>query len=175
MTPRPDQFPSEEDALLWTLDEIGRLVSQSGDPSETLNNVVLLIKQRFQTDVCSVYLLEPDRVSLALAATIGLRPGSVGQVRMRVTEGLVGLVAERLEPQVVADATTHPRCKYFPETGEDPHHSFLGVPVLDHGLLQGILVVQTVEPRTYSTDDVRMLTMAGRQLAPVVSAARTQG
>ena len=175
MTPRLDQFPVEEDALLWTLEDIGRLVSQSGDPSETLNNVVLLIKERFQTDVCSVYLLEPDRVSLVLAATIGLRPGSVGQVRMRVTEGLVGLVAERLEPQVVADATTHPRFKYFPETGEDPHHSFLGVPILDHGLLQGILVVQTLEPRTYSADDVRMLTMAGRQLAPVVSEARTQG
>ncbi len=175
MTPRLDQFPVEEDALLWTLEDIGRLVSQSGDPSETLNNVVLLIKERFQTDVCSVYLLEPDRVSLVLAATIGLRPGSVGQVRMRVTEGLVGLVAERLEPQVVADATTHPRFKYFPETGEDPHHSFLGVPILDHGLLQGILVVQTLEPRTYSADDVRMLTMAGGQLAPVVSEARTQG
>ncbi len=48
---RLDQFPSEEDALLWTLDEIGRLISQSGDPSETLNNVVLLIKERFQTAV----------------------------------------------------------------------------------------------------------------------------
>ena len=172
---RFDPFPSEEDALLWTFDEIGRLVSQSGDPSETLTNVVLLIKERFQTDVCSVYLLESDRASLVLAATIGLYPGSVGQVRMRVTEGLVGLVAERLEPQVVADATTHPRFKYFPETGEDPHHSFLGVPILDHGVLQGILVVQTREPRTYSAEDVRMLTMAGRQLAPVVSEARTQG
>ena len=175
MTPRFAQFPAEEDALLWPLEDIGRLVSQSGDPSETLNNVVLLIKERFQTDVCSVYLLEPDRVSLVLAATIGLRPGSVGQVRMRVTEGLVGLVAERLEPQVVVDATTHPRFKYFPDTGEDPYHSFLGVPILDHGLLQGILVVQTLEPRTYSADDVRMLTMAGGQLAPVVSEARTQG
>lgn len=172
---RIDQFPSEEGALLWTLDEIGRLVSQSGDPAETLNNVVLLIKERFQTDVCSVYLLEPDRVSLVLAATIGLHPDSVGRVRMRVTEGLVGLVAEQLEPQVVADATTHPRFKYFPETGENPHHSFLGVPVLDHGLLQGILVVQTVASRAYSAEDVRMLTMAGRQLAPVVSEARTLG
>jgi glycogen phosphorylase len=170
-----DSFAAEEGSLLWTLDEIGRLVSQSGDPSETLTNVVLLIQKRFQTDVCSVYLLEPDRASLVLAATIGLRPDSVGRVRMRLTEGLVGLVAEQLEPQVVADATTHPRFKYFPETGEDPHQSFLGVPVIDHGLLQGILVVQTVEPRVYNPDAVRMLAMAGRQLAPIVSEARTLG
>ena len=165
----------DEDSRLWTLDEIGRLVSDSGDPAETLTNVALLIQRRFQTDVCSVYLLEPDRTSLVLAATIGLRGDSVGRVRMRLSEGLVGLVAEQLEPQVVPDATTHPRFKYFPETGEAPHQSFLGVPVIDHGLLQGVLVVQTKEPRSYGADDVRMLTVAGRQLAPIVSEARTAG
>ena len=94
---------------------------------------------------------------------------------MRLTEGLAGLVAEQLRPQVVADATTHPRFKYFPEAGEDPYRSFLGVPIIDRGLLQGVLVVQTIEPRTFGADDVRMLVMAGAQLAPIVSEARTLG
>jgi starch phosphorylase len=164
-----------EGSLLWTLEEIGRLVSQSGDPSETLTNVVHLIQRRFQTDVCSVYLLERDRASLVLAATIGLRSDSVGRVRMRLTEGLAGLVAERLEPQIFADATTHPRFKYFPEAGEDPYRSFLGVPVIDRGLLQGVLIIQTIEPRSFSADDVRMIITAGAQVAPVVSEARTLG
>lgn len=171
----PEPFPPGEGSLLWTLEEVGRLVSQSGDPAETLANVVLLIQRRFQTDVCSVYLLEPDRASLVLAATIGLKPDSVGRVRMRITEGLAGLVAERLQPQVVADATTHPRFKFFPEAGEEPYKSFLGVPIIDHGLLQGVLVVQTLDSRVYSDDDVRMLTMAGAQLATVVGEARTIG
>jgi glycogen phosphorylase len=166
---------TSESSLLWTLEEIGRLASQRGDPSETLTNVVHLIQERFQTDVCSVYLLEPDRANLVLAATIGLRPESVGRVRMRVTEGLAGLVAERLQPQIVADATAHPRFKYFPEAGEDPYRSFLGVPVIEHGLLQGVLVVQTVDARTFSADAVRMLVMAGAQLATIVSEARTRG
>ena len=48
-------------SLLWTLEEISHLVSGSGNPSETLTNIVNLIQQRFVTDVCSVYLLEPDR------------------------------------------------------------------------------------------------------------------
>ena len=69
-----------EGSLLWTLEEIGRLVSQRGDPSETLTNVVHLIQERFQTDVCSVYLLEPDRANLVLAATIGLRVPFGGRV-----------------------------------------------------------------------------------------------
>jgi starch phosphorylase len=166
---------TQEGSFLWTLEEISRLVSQSGNASETLTNIVHLIQRRFETDVCSVYLLEPDRANLVLAATIGLRPESVGRVRMRLTEGLAGLVAEQLRPLVVADATTHPRFKYFREAGEDAYHSFLGVPVIDRGLLQGVLVVQTQEPRVFSQDDVRMLVMAGAQLSPIVSEARTLG
>ena len=51
------------------------LVSSRGNPSETLTNVVQFIHRRFETDVCSAYLLEPDRANLVLAATVGLRPG----------------------------------------------------------------------------------------------------
>src|SRR6185295_16715520 len=120
-------------------------------------------------------LLEPDRANLVLAATVGLRRESVGRVRMRLTEGLAGLVAEQLRPQCVADATEHPRFKYFPEAGEDLYRSFLGVPIVDRGLLQGVLVVQTIDARSFDPDDVRMLTMAGAQLAPIVSEARTMG
>jgi starch phosphorylase len=165
----------QEESRLWTLEEIGRLISQSGNASETLTNIVHLIQRRFETDVCSVYLLEPDRSNLVLAATIGLRPESVGRVRMRLTEGLAGLVAEQLRPQYFADATMHPRFKYFSEAGEDPYRSFLGVPVVDRGLLQGVLVVQTIEPRVFSPADVGMLVTAGTQLASVVSEARTLG
>ena len=118
-------------------------------------------------------LLMAGAMGLVLAATIGLDPVSVGRVRMRLTEGLVGLVAEELEPQVVVDATVHPRFKYFPEAREDAYHSFLGVPMLDRGLLVGVLVVQTIAARAFSRDDVRMLTTAASQLAPIVSDART--
>src|SRR5262245_46285477 len=92
---------------------------------------------------------------------------------MRLSEGLAGLVAERLCPQVVADAASHPRFKYFPDAGEDPYRSFLGVPIIDRGLLQGVLVVQTIEARVFSPDEVQMLTVAGNQLSPIVSEART--
>jgi glycogen phosphorylase len=170
MTPSETQDPV---SLLWTLEEISHLVSRSGNPSETLNNIVNLIQRRFGTDVCSVYLLEPDRANLVLAATIGLRQESVGQVRMRVNEGLAGLVAEQVRPVVVEDATTHPRFKYFRDAGEDPYRTFLGVPIVDRAVLQGVLVVQTRESRAFTQDDVRMLTTAGAQLAPIVTEART--
>ena len=171
----PEHIGTEPGALFWTLDEIGRLVSNSGNPSETLTNIVDLIQRRFETDVCSVYLLEPDRATLVLAATVGLRAESVGRVRMRLNEGLTGLVGESMQPLVVEDATRHPRFKYFREAGEDPYHSFLGVPLVDRGLLQGTLIVQTVEPRVFDQGEVRMLATAGAQLGSIVSEVRALG
>ena len=170
-----DVAARHEDSFLWTLEEISRLVSASGNASETLTNIVHLIQQRFGTDVCSVYLLEPDRANLVLAATIGLRLESVGRVRMRLNEGLAGLVAEQVRPQVFADAPSHPRFKYFPEAGEDLYRSFLGVPIVDRGLLQGVLVLQTIEARTFSAEDTRLLTMAGGQVSSIVTEARALG
>jgi len=165
---------TEEALSLWTLEEIGRVVSQSGDPDETLRNVVHLIRRRFATDVCSLYMLDFERANLVLSATVGLDPDSVGKVRMRLDEGLVGLVAETGQPQVLADATTHRRFKYFPDAGEDRYHSFLGVPVIARGLLQGVLVIQTIESRVFGPHDVRMLAAAATQVAPILFDARRQ-
>ncbi len=163
---------SQESSLLLTLEEISQLVSHSHQPGETLANIVRLIQGLFHTDVCSVYLLEPERGELVLGATIGLRPDSVGRVRMRLDEGLTGLVAEKMAPVTVDDAFAHPRFKYFPEAGEDPYHSFLGVPLVEGGAVQGVLVVQTVEPRAFSPNEIRMLVTVAAQLAPLVSEAR---
>ncbi len=69
----------ERDAShILTLEEIANLAAEGGKPAETLMNVVALIAKRFDADVCSVYLLEPDRNNLVLAATVGLRPKCIG-------------------------------------------------------------------------------------------------
>ncbi len=164
--------PTDESSLLLTLEEISQLVAHSHDAGETLTNIVRLIQGRFHTAVCSVYVLEPERGELVLAATVGLQPDAIGRVRMQLGEGLTGLVAERTGPVMVADAFNHPRFKYFPEAGEDAYHSFLGVPLLEGGVLLGVLVVQTAAPRTFSKSEVRMLVTVAAQLASLVGDAR---
>jgi starch phosphorylase len=160
-------------SLVLTLEEISNLAAEGGKPADTLMNLVALIAKRFRTEVCSAYLLEPDRSNLVLAATLGLHPSCIGTLRMPLNEGLTGLVAERVLPVDVDDVRNHPRFKYFKESGEEEYHSFLGVPLIDRGILQGVLVVQTKDPRTYRDHEIRMLTEAASQVAPVVSEART--
>src|SRR6202140_3330302 len=165
--------PAQDENYVLTLEEIANLATEGGNPAETLMNVVALIAKRFHTDVCSAYLLEPDRANLVLAATLGLRPKCIGTLRMGIHEGLAGLVAEQVRPVAVEQVKTHPRFKYFSEAGEDEYQSFLGVPLIDRGVLQGVLVVQTLEPRIFRQDEVQMLAEAAAQVAPAVSEART--
>jgi glycogen phosphorylase len=160
-------------SYVLTGEEIGNLVGEPGKPAETLMNVVALIARRFGTDVCSAYLLEPDRANLVLAATLGLRPECIGKLRMAVSEGLAGLVAEQVRPVAVEHARNHPRFKYFSDAGEDAYRSFLGVPLIDRGVLQGVLVVQTIEARSFPENEIRQLTEAAHRVAHVVSEART--
>jgi starch phosphorylase len=160
-------------SYVLTWEEISKLAAEPGKPADTLMNVVALIARRFGTDVCSAYLLEPDRANLVLAATLGLRRECVGKLRMAVNEGLTGLVAEQVRPVAVEQVRNHPRFKYFSESGEDGYQSFLGVPLIDRGVLQGVLVVQTIEARAFPENEIRLLTEAAKRVAPVVSEART--
>jgi glycogen phosphorylase len=160
-------------SYVLTLEEIANLTEVGVKPADTLMNVVALIATRFKTDVCSAYLLEPDRSNLVLAATLGLHPKCIGTLRLALNEGLAGLVAEQVRPVAVEDVKNHPRFKFIKESGEEAYHSFLGVPLIDRGILQGVLVVQTIEPRVFLDREIRMLVDAANQVAPVVSEART--
>src|ERR1700688_2116016 len=168
-----DQAACSLDAsYVLTWEEVASLTAEPGKPAETLMNVVALIARRFGTDVCSAYLLEPDRANLVLAATLGLRRECIGTLRLSLNEGLAGLVAEQVHPVAVEKVSLHPRFKFFRESGEEQYQSFLGVPLIDRGVLQGVLVVQTIDSRAFLADEIRMLMEAAAQVAPVVSEAR---
>jgi phosphotransferase system enzyme I (PtsP) len=139
------------------LEAIGTLIGESGDLRATLDRIVSLVANRLDMEVCSIYRFAPESNALFMVATHGLDPSSVGTVSMRVDEGLTGFVIEKGEPVMAIDALAHPRYKYFPETGEERYHSFLGVPIVDRREPLGVLVVQTSRRRRFTRDEVRLM------------------
>ena len=79
---------------------------------------------------------------MELFATEGLDPAAVHVTRLKPGEGLVGEIMRQGRPLNLSDAPSHPAFSYRPETGEDPFHAFLGVPLLRGGRSIGVLVVQ---------------------------------
>src|SRR5262245_52843128 len=116
---------------LRLLEDVGAIIAHSSDLRASVQEIVETIAEHLSMEVCSLYVYDAERQLLTLWATTGLDPISVGKVSMGVDEGLTGIVIQHLEPVMAVDAMAHPRYKYFPETGEERYHSFLGVPLVD--------------------------------------------
>lgn len=154
------------------LEKVSALIGQSENLQETLDSVVQVVAERMRTEACSLYLLDERGETLTLWATTGLDRKAVGRVQMRVGEGLTGLVIENMEPVAVPDAPVHPRFKFFPETREERYHSFLGVPVFERKAPLGVLVVQTLRRRQFTSEELSLLRTIAAQLAAVLVQAR---
>ena len=122
--------------------------------------------------MCSLYILDQRAQRLTLWATTGLERSAVGKVTMSVEEGLTGMAIEKLEPVMAVDAIAHPRYKFFPETGEEKYHSFLGVPIIERSMPIGVLVVQTLRRRRFARHEIRLLRAIGTQVGSIIAQAR---
>ena len=157
---------------LHTLQDISALILRSHDLNETINNIVDLVAERADSDVCSLYLLDEDHQTLVLRATRGLAPESIGKVKLQIGEGLTGKVAAEQQVVAVINPQNHPDYRFFHETGEEQFHTFVGIPLLDRSASIGVLVIQTRAIHHFSQDELATLTTIAFQVASIVVNAR---
>ena len=161
--------------MLNTLRKIVQEVNAAKDLKAALSIIVQRVKEAMGSQVCSVYLLDPETNRFVLMATDGLNKRSIGKVSMAPSEGLVGLVGSREEPLNLEDAASHPRYRYFAETGEERYASFLGAPIIHHRRVMGVLVVQQKERRQFDEGEEAFLVTMSAQLAGVIAHAEATG
>ena len=161
--------------MLAVLRKIVQEVNAAKDLGSALSIIVQRVRAAMQSQVCSVYLLDPDTNRFVLMATEGLNKKSIGRVSMAPNEGLVGLVGTREEPLNLEDAASHPRFRYFAETGEERYASFLGAPIIHHRRVMGVLVVQQKERRQFDEGEEAFLVTMSAQLSGVIAHAEATG
>jgi len=157
---------------LRTLEDISSIILHSHDLQETLRNIVTIVAKRMRSDVCSIYLLEDDGETLVLKATKGLSQSAVGRISMKTSEGLSGLVVETRGVVTTDNAPSHPRYKYFKESREERYLSFLGLPLFERKNPIGVIVIQNIEARRFSEDEISALRTITFQISSIVMNAK---
>src|SRR5512147_1996619 len=114
--------------MLDALRRIVQEVNAAHNLDDALSLIVERVKSALHADVCSVYMTDHSRGEHVLMATDGLPPQVVGQVRLKLGQGLTGLAASRAEPVNVENAPEHPAFSLVAAIDETPFHGFLGVP-----------------------------------------------
>lgn len=159
------------DTLRRTIQEVNR----APDLARALSIIVARVKQAMVVDVCSVYLVDSERKQYVLMATDGYNREALGEVRLNFGRGLVGEVARREESLNLDNASDHPAYVFTSEIGEEPFHGFLGVPIIQHRNVLGVLVVRQRERRRFAELEETFLFTLAAQLAGAISHAGASG
>ena len=155
-------------ALRPLLRRVQGTMSSNGTAHERLDELVKVIAAEVVAEVCTVYVMRAGEV-LELFATEGLNPSAIHKTRLRVDEGLIGDIAAHAHVLNLADAQTHPKFAFRPETGEEIYHSLLGVPILRGGRVRGVLAIQNKAKREYTEEEIEALEMIVVVLAELIA------
>ncbi|MGE3920782.1 MAG: phosphoenolpyruvate--protein phosphotransferase [Gammaproteobacteria bacterium] len=161
--------------MLNILRRIVQEINAAHDFGEALQILVQRVREAVETQACTVFLIDPHTKEFVLMATAGLNQEGVGKIRLKPGEGLIGLVADREEPINLEDAPSHPSFAYHPSAGEERFKAFLGVPIIHHRELYGVLFIQQEEKRRFGENEEAFLITISAQLAGIMAHAEATG
>jgi len=148
--------------------EIIREVSIAPGLDEALTILVRRVKETLPVDAFAIYLTGAEPGQYVLKTADAAKPETKDQVWAGAQAGLLGLVVEGRELLVLDDAPAHPRYAPAAETGGQPFHTFLGVPLVHYQQVQGALVAWKRVRSQFDQEEVSFFVTIAAQLAKVV-------
>lgn len=152
------------------LHRISSIVSSERSLDEMLGEIVGLTLQVTDCDACLVYLIEAESGEIVLRASQVPHAADLGNLRMKMGEGITGWVAEHKSvvalPRAAASDT---RFKRFPYLIEDTYEAFLSVPLISEGDILGVINVHHREVHEHTAEEMALLTFIGEQMGIAVS------
>jgi two-component system, response regulator PdtaR len=159
-----------QDSQVSLLHRISSIVSSNLSLEEMLGEIVGLTAQVTDCDACLVYLIDHETHEVVLRASQVPHAAALGELRLKVGEGVTGWVAEH--KAVVAlgsNAALDPRFKRFQSLVEDTYEAFLSVPIVSGGEGIGVINVHHREAHDHSPDEIALLVFVGEQMGGAVS------
>ena len=123
--------------------------------------------------IASAYVLETGD-ELVLRGTWGYQREVLGEVRLKVGQGITGTCVESMRPVTVDDARVSAQFEYFPQLAEERFPAFLAVPLLSGGRPRGALVLQR-EHGPFTEEEMVLAVGATRALTALIEAERPEG
>jgi len=161
--------------MLKVLKRIVQDVTAASHLTEALGILVQHISKAINVEAVSVYLIDNKHAEYVLIATEGLNKQALFQVRIGLDHGLIGLIGRREEPINLEDAPSHPDFYHHTLLGEEHLSAFLGVPIIQHRKLYGVLIVQQTEQRCFDDAEESFLITLAAQLGGIIANAEATG
>ncbi|WP_019215825.1 phosphoenolpyruvate--protein phosphotransferase [Legionella tunisiensis] len=161
--------------MLKILKRIVQDVTTANQLTDALTILVQRVRKAVNADAVSVFLIDNKHAEYVLIATEGLNRQAESRVRVGLDSGLIGLVGRREEPINIENAPSHPDFYQHSLLGEEHLNAFLGVPIIQHRKLYGVLTVQQIEQRCFDDAEEAFLITLAAQLGGIIAHAEATG
>ncbi|MCC5014562.1 MULTISPECIES: phosphoenolpyruvate--protein phosphotransferase [Legionella] len=161
--------------MLKILKRIVQDVTTATQLTDALTILVQRVRKAVNADAVSVFLIDNKHAEYVLIATEGLNKQAESRVRVGLDSGLIGLVGRREEPINIENAPSHPDFYQHSLLGEEHMNAFLGVPIIQHRKLYGVLIVQQKEQRCFDDAEEAFLITLAAQLGGIIAHAEATG
>ncbi len=161
--------------MLKILKRIVQDVTTANDLAEALTILVQRVRKAIDADGVAVFLIDNKHAEYVLIATEGLNKQAEFRVRVALDRGLIGLVGRREEPINLDNAAAHPDFYLNPLLGEEQLKGFLGVPIIQHRKLYGVMSVHQFEPCCFDDAEEAFLITLATQLGGIIAHAEATG
>jgi Nif-specific regulatory protein len=157
---------------LKVLFDISQIIGQALNLDQTLEVILGIVSEYLSMKRATVTLRNGEKGQLVIRASHGLTSEEKRRGVYRLDEGVTGLVFSSAEPFVVPDISKEPL--FLNKTGsrkiEKGKISFLGVPIVLHGIPVGVLSVDRLFDEDISfEEDIRFLTILAALIAQLIS------
>lgn len=139
---------------------------------DLLAELLARVKEILDADMVAVLLLDSSGRQLIATAASGLEEEVRQGVRIPVGQGFAGRIAAGRRP-VILDHVDHGNV-LNPILLDKGIQSLVGVPLLVHGAVIGVLHVGTVRNRVFTADDATLLQLAADRAALAVQSLRSR-
>jgi phosphotransferase system enzyme I (PtsP) len=160
--------------MIHRLQRIVQEVNRAPGIDRALVLITESLTRDLNADACTIYLASKDDPEvLLLQACSGLNPEIIGKIKLKLGQGLIGTIAARAEAMNLIDAPAHKKFMLVRESGETAFPIMLGVPIMAHRDVLGVIAVQRVEG-AFNEDEEAFLTTLAAQLANSIERAESQ-
>ncbi|GAB4408594.1 MAG: hypothetical protein Fur0044_01900 [Anaerolineae bacterium] len=146
----------QKNAQLAAIREISRAIAEAQDLNDTLDLITRRTTEVMHVESCSIYLYNPTRDKLMLAATTGLNKSGIGEFYLPHGAGLTGWAAEHRQVVAVTNAFQDVRFYRILGSGESKFPSLMAMPLVSRDRVIGAANVQTEARHDFSEDEIEL-------------------
>jgi diguanylate cyclase (GGDEF)-like protein len=155
---------------LYTLYNISKSLSTESEMDKLLSQVVKEVSHALKVHRMNIMLVNEDRTEMSIVAGFGM-PHQEKDVKVKLSEGIYGLVSQTGQAEVFNDLETNPRFKAIHGIDDDTS-SVICAPFKGHGQVIGIVNAYKLGGESFDTAAFELLMAASNQVGIALENAR---